>query len=312
MYQAHHSTIVCTVAICTYNGSKRVPQVLKKLENQVVSQGSRWDVVVIDNASSDNTSEICERVLEKFSVPAKVVYEAEPGLVFARRRAAQEAQGDIICFLDDDNLPSDNYVENAINAFVCNPNAGVIGGRVVPKWESPPTPLALSVAEFALAICDMGKNPIEVTTVGGGIVGAGMCVRTDLLRRLFKHEMALGSVSGRKGESLMSGDDLAISILSRKLGYKTLYEPSLYIEHVIPTFRMEKDYLLKLYEGIGRGQASVRRLYDWKARHFPTSLIIFLKDCVRYLKGMSIAIKTDEDLLNSRLLIGRIKESLRF
>jgi len=302
---------MCTVAICTYNGAKRVPSVLRKLMNQVVSDGICWEILVIDNASMDNTQKICEEFFKKFYISAKVVYEAKPGLVFARRRAALEAHGDIICFLDDDNMPATNYIQNVINAFMHNPKAGVIGSRVIPRWEVPPTPLAKTVANFALAICDLGDEPVEIKATGGGIVGAGMCIRRDLLRKLFESGRLLKSVSGRKGGNLMSGEDLAISILVRKIGYKTFYEPTMCIEHIIPPSRMKKDYLLRLYEGIGRGQASVRRIYDWKAKYLLTSIIIALKDYVRYLKSRYVTKKSDLEDLNRRLLIGRIKESLR-
>jgi hypothetical protein len=83
---------------------------------------------------------------------------------------------------------------------------------------------------------------------------------------------------------------------------------------------MNKDYLLRLYEGIGRGQAVVRRLYDWKARS-PLSLLIATKDMARWLKGRvmgpsavrpSPRAEISEDLhdLNQRLIWGRAMQAL--
>ena len=316
MFQGQNSTIACSVAICTYNGAMRVPHVLKVLARQEVNKSLQWEILVIDNASRDNTFDVCERALNKLSVPAKVVSESEPGLVFARRRAALEAQGDIICFLDDDNFPAQSYVENAINAFARDPVAGVIGGRVVPKWEYPPSPLALSAAGFALAICDLGDKQVEITALGGGIVGAGMCIRRKLLHMIFESKQMLTSVSGRKGTSLIGGEDLAISILARDLGFKTIYDPRLVIEHVIPKGRMNKSYLQKLYEGIGRGQAATRRIYDWKAR-CPLAFGIAMKDFFRWgygeiWKNRSIGLERDLKDLNQRQIWGRAIQAIKF
>ncbi len=305
------AAMFCTVAVCTHNGAERIPGLMSDLAGQRVDPATAWDVLVVDNASQDDTRAVCEAAFAELTVPARVVHEATPGLGYARKRVALEAQGKIVSFLDDDNRPAPDYVQNVIAAFERTPEAGVIGGRVLPRWECPPTPLAREVAGFALAICDLGDEPIDIDDVGGGVVGAGMCVRRDLLRDLFESEPALGSVTGRKGGDLIGGSDLAISILARKRGYLTRYDPSLNLEHCIPAARMEKAYLLALYEGIGRGQVALRRLYDWKARCPPTVAIIAFKDCLRWLHRRYVARGSDRNDLAVRMLAGRIKESLR-
>ena len=125
---------------------------------------------------------------------------------------------------------------------------------------------------------------MKVAAAGGGIVGAGMCVRTGLLREIYGDPGAPAQVTGRTGSNLMSGEDLAISAVAREKGWECWYEPGMVIEHMLPASRMEKGYLLRLYEGIGRGQAATRRVYDWKARTV-LSWGIGLKDLLRWVAG---------------------------
>lgn len=277
-------TILATVCICTFNGAARIGMVIEALAVQTQPFES-WELLVIDNASTDGTGEVANQLIKKrLRGNDRVVREERPGLSFARARAAREARGEIICFLDDDNIPAPHFLAAAVGAFDERSKAGVIGGKVLPRWEVNPTPLADAVAPFALAICNLGGSAQRVETVGGGIVGAGMCIRTEVLRNIYRDANAPAQVTGRTGGNLMSGEDLAISLVARQLGWECWYVPSLQIEHILPASRMDKNYLLRLYEGIGRGQAASRKCYDWKTRS-PLAWLIGLKDYCRWQLG---------------------------
>ena len=277
-------SLLTTVAICTYNGAQRIRAALEALAIQTQPKKS-WEVLVIDNASTDGTGEVADQFIkEKLGGCGRVVREEQPGLSFPRASADREARGEVICFLDDDNIPAPDFVAAVIQAFSERPRAGVIGGKVLPRWETKPTPLAEAVAPFALAICDLGKAPRLFDGLGGGIVGAGMCVRREVLKVVFLSRLSPKPVTDRTGTNLISGGDLAISIAARQMGYECWYEPSLVIQHLLPASRMKKDYLLRLYEGIGRGQAAIRRCYDWKARS-PLAWLIGFKDYCRWRLG---------------------------
>jgi glycosyltransferase involved in cell wall biosynthesis len=305
-----------TVAICTYNGRARIGEVIRALAVQTLPKGS-WELVVVDNASKDDTHEVVSGLLgELLPGNGRVVLETRAGLSFARARAAAEARGPVLLFLDDDTVPAADWVECGIRAFGARGKAGVIGGKVKPRWEEPPTPLAEAVAAFALAICDLGEVPLKVTATGGGIVGAGMCVRTGLLREIYADPGAPAQVTGRTGSNLMSGEDLAISAVAREKGWECWYEPGMVIEHMLPASRMEKGYLLRLYEGIGRGQAATRRVYDWKARTV-LSWGIGLKDLVRWVGGrlsggVRVGLEGELHELRQRQVLGRGLQAMRW
>jgi glycosyltransferase involved in cell wall biosynthesis len=273
-----------SVCICTFNGANRIEAVLAALARQKLNDGD-WEALVIDNASTDGTGEVAARFIQdELGGRGCVVREPQLGLSYARTRAAREAQGEIICFLDDDNIPAPNFVAAAVQAFAEHPKAGVIGGKVLPRWETQPTPLAEAVAPFALAICDDGEIAKQNNVKGGGVVGAGLCVRREVLQKIYQTGTIASRVTGRVGKKLMSGEDLAISIKVGQLGWEIWYVPTLQIEHVLPARRTEKEYLLRLYEGIGRGQAATRSMFDWKART-PVAWLIGFKDYCRWCSG---------------------------
>lgn len=309
-----------SVVICTYNGAGRISVVLNALACQTHDRND-WELLVIDNASNDNTCELVKGIIQQIhGGRGRVVREERSGLSFARARAAQEARGEILCFLDDDNIPAPHFVSAVIEAFAQRPTAGVIGGKVLARWETEPTPLALAVAPFALAICDLGDSPQRIDTPGGGIVGAGLCVRADLLQKIFASSTLATMVTDRKGSSLISGGDLAISIVARQFGWECWYVPTLQIEHVLPAGRMDKNYLLRLYDGIGRGQAAARKCYDWKMRT-PLAWLIGLKDFCRWQlgqwRGTSLRLKhqhpeiaDDLHALHQKMTLGRARQAL--
>jgi glycosyltransferase involved in cell wall biosynthesis len=277
-----------------------------------------WELVIVDNASSDDTGAVATDLIRDFPRGrGRVIHESQPGLSFARARAAREARGEIVCFLDDDNIPAPDFVAGAILAFAERPVAGALGGKVLPVWEMPPNALALAVQNFALAICDMGDKAFRHPP-NTGPVGAGLCIRTTILKGIYSEGGAAAKVTGHKGKGVGGGDDLAVGILTWQFGYECWYEPSMRIQHLLPARRMEKAYLLQLYKGIGRGQAAVRRLYDWKART-PLALIIAAKDLARWLKRSwrppsrveDEVLTRDLNDLERNLLLGRIRATIK-
>jgi glycosyltransferase involved in cell wall biosynthesis len=279
----HDTPLKATVSICTYNGAARIGNVLESLVPQTLPP-DQWEVLVVDNACTDNTVDVCKEWRDKLPVSLRIVREKWPGLSYARGCAGRNAWGEIVCFLDDDNLPAPEFVDRAVTAFQNHPRAGAIGGKVLPIWQSPPNPLAEAVQDFALAICDRGDEAFVYNT-NVGPVGAGICIRTQILHDIYNDPDFAQTVPGRTQKGYGGGEDLAIAILVWRLGWECWYEPSLIINHLLPEYRMEMSYLVPLYEGVGCGQAKVRRLYDWKARNPFLNRLIGLKDLLRYMHG---------------------------
>jgi glycosyltransferase involved in cell wall biosynthesis len=311
-----------SVCICTYNGAERVGLVLEALAAQT-DRSSAWEVLVIDNASRDGTGGV---VLAAFAAHlperGRIVREERPGLMHARRRATDEARGGTIVFLDDDNIPAPDYIERLRDILRQHPRVGVMGGRVEAEWLGEPTALGKAVANFALAVCDRGDQAFAYHEVTGGPAGAGMVVSRALLRTIFEEASLAERVTGRDASGFGGGEDTAIVIRAHQLGYECRYEPSLLVKHRIPASRTDPAYLLKLYEGIGRGQASMRPLFDPRAKSPVLGVLIALKEGLRWvggaLRGPSRALRREHGdqaagvhRLQQRQLYGRFRQGLR-
>lgn len=320
-----------SVCICTHNGALRLPIVLDCLAAQT-APASLWELLVIDNASTDDTAAVAATHLGPFGDRARVVPEPEPGLVLARRRAALASRGDIVCFLDDDNLADPDYIAEVARLFEQYPRAGSLGGKVVADWETEPSALVRAVERYALAIVDLGDEPFVYDWVAHGPVGAGLCIRRDLLLDAVNDPILCGTVTGRRGNSLASGEDMALAVKVFQAGYERRYEPSLRLRHRLPAERMTGEYLGRLCEGIGRGQAAVRRLWARRGQRRSTALLIGMKDALLWLRGVVrgprpggpavlLARATPDDppalrrelhVLEQRLLWGRVANALSF
>src|SRR5688500_716407 len=121
-----------SVIICCYNSAQRISDTLKYLFNQKVSDSIPWEVVVVNNASSDSTSEIAKSAwVEKGGgTNFKIVDQSIPGLSSARQKGIEVSNYDFLIFCDDDNHLEPNYIAAAFNLMHENPEIGIAGGWV--------------------------------------------------------------------------------------------------------------------------------------------------------------------------------------
>ena len=125
----------CSVIIATYNRSHLLADTLRSLSAQQVPRTLQWEVVVVDNNSSDTTKETVRRFGETSSVPVRYEFEPRLGQSFARNSGIEVAKGAVILFTDDDILPERDWVSGMLSALTADRLDGV-GGRVLPQWEA--------------------------------------------------------------------------------------------------------------------------------------------------------------------------------
>ena len=97
-----------SVFIPAYNEEKFITPTLVSVINQTYKN---IELIVVNNASTDNTAKIA------LKYATRVIYEAKKGMAFARNRGIAEAQGKIIIKLDADTLIEENSVERVVRRF---------------------------------------------------------------------------------------------------------------------------------------------------------------------------------------------------
>ncbi len=237
-----------TVAICTFNGAATLPGVLQALLAQKGVEAARWEVLLVDNGSTDETKDVftCYS-MRSAGVLWRYVQEPTPGTCAARRRAFSEAEGRWVCFVDDDNLLSRDYIAVALQFAGSKGNVGSFGGRSVARLEGPP-PENFEVFGGALAIWNGGE---VVRRLGATerCFAAGLVIRSDVGKRCATEQWV---VSGRIGESkLIAGEDLELCLKLVEKGFERWYVPAMVFEHALPARRLRMEYLRKVYRGFG-------------------------------------------------------------
>ncbi len=236
-----------SVVICAYNAAARIERAIEHIARQQCDLPRGWELVIVDNRSTDNTHDKAAAVCKRLWLPVLILKEHQPGKIHALRRAARAAQGRLLCLVDDDNLLAPDYLANAAAFFESHPRAALVGGRIEAEFEDPSMVPADFAERFAhaLAVRDLGPTPMRLTPPAHDPPpGAGSVVRTALLRQVLDDVACY--LSGPQGNKLSRGEDSEIGLVLHHLGWQYWYEPSLSMKHVLPASRLTTEYLDRL------------------------------------------------------------------
>jgi len=119
-----------SIILCSRNRAHRVDACLKAI-SELSYPSDRWELVFVDNASMDDTSETFRRCAKKYMMSAEYVFEATPGLSRARNAGLAVARNEIIVFTDDDCYVDPGWLRHYAEAYT-EPDVGFVGGQVRP------------------------------------------------------------------------------------------------------------------------------------------------------------------------------------
>lgn len=246
-----------TVAIPTYNGESRLPKLLERLRSQINTEHFSWEILVIDNNSTDETAKLIQEIQANWSSdnPLRYCFEAEQGAAFARQQAIREARGELIGFLDDDNLPVPDWVAQAYLFAQEHPKAGAFSGQIHGDFEVKPPENFERIQAF-LAIREHGPVPYLFEPQNLKLPpAASLVVRKQAwLKSVPSRPLLTGKLPGL----MVQGDDYEPLLYMHKVGWEIWYTPTLHTYHQIPQWRLERDYLLSISRGCGLATCHLR------------------------------------------------------
>src|SRR5688500_10433784 len=126
-----------SVILSTYNRADLLPRALEALLAQLPDSPT-YEILVVDNNSTDETAEIIESFCERSPV-VQHLFEARQGVSYAHNTGVRHAQSDILAFTDDDLIPANDWVRSVKRAFDLNPDIDFLGGRVLALWNEAPS-----------------------------------------------------------------------------------------------------------------------------------------------------------------------------
>ena len=245
-----------SVVICTFNGQDRLPEVLDALMVQTVPPEIRWEIVVVDNNSTDRTAEVAAAYGLHSSVPLIVATESTQGLVYARRRGLLASTGQFISFLDDDTIVDAGWVQAIYEFFRTHERAGLVGPKIIPQLDVEP-PGYFDLIKRALGITDLGNETLELTlSKRGHPLGPHSGCRRVAIEPFLQRDSF--DVIGRCGNQLSSSEDSILAHDVRRGGWQWWYEPRMRLWHHIPPYRLTEEYLRRLMEGLAESVAQIK------------------------------------------------------
>lgn len=242
-------SVAISVVVPTHNGIAHLPRSLAHIAAQRVPSGLEWEVVLVDNASSDGTREAAENSWPSTApVPLRVVNEPVLGLARAHLRGFAEARHEIVTWVEDDNLIAPDWLEVVAEVTQAHPEAAAFGGLNEALCESPP-PAWFAGLAASYAVGPQGE-PGDVTWTRGYLWGAGMTVRREAWQGLLDGGFR-PLLPDRSGRRLNSGGDTEICFALRQAGWRLRYEPRLRMRHALGAQRLDWRYLRRLWRGVG-------------------------------------------------------------
>jgi len=236
--------------ICTHNPRPDYfGRCLGALRAQTLAS-DRWELLVIDNLSAEP---LAPRLDLAWRSGARIVREETLGLTPARLRGIREAAGEVLVFVDDDNVLDPDYLATALRVAEERPYLGAWSGQCRPAFEeTPPSWSRRYWGNLCIRLfdADVWSNlPRLPETMPAG---AGLCVRRGVAQRYLRlhEEGARGVQLDRTGGSLISGGDQDLAACACDLGLGVGLVASLGLDHIIPPQRFKIDYLERLSEGI--------------------------------------------------------------
>lgn len=255
--------MLLSVIIPTRNRAQRLADLLDSLAGQEPVP-FEWEVIVVDNASTDATAEVTQQKSETLPITIRHVVEPRLGLHYGRHRGAKEARGKVLAYLDDDMILDRQWIRGT--DLLLEDKADAVVGRVLPKWEAePPGWLAAlwskgehGSACWYLGLLDLGDlvKPIEPSCVFGG----NCFIKKEILYSLGGfHPDAIPSPLLR-----FRGDgETGLMVKFKQRGLRSFYDPKATAFHIIDANKLTVEYVCsRAYnQGISNSFAQIRAEY---------------------------------------------------
>ncbi len=243
-----------SVVICTWNRSRLLRQTLESLTRLRVPEDCRWELLVVDNNSTDDTA----AVIESFEsmLPVRRVFEPEQGSSHARNRGTRVAHGECLLFTDDDVIVDQGWLAAWLAAFRERQADAVFGGTSLPVFEGDaPDWARRALDEYSVTGEDVLDGPycrVVMPTVPLALdgtklpFGVNMAFRTRVIRR-YAFDTALGPRAD--GGILAEETELIRAIL--RDGHTGRWVPDAIVYHVIPPERQSVAYIGRYFRAWG-------------------------------------------------------------
>lgn len=235
-----------SVVIATYNRCNFLEDCINSF-NEQDSDKSLFEVLIIDNNSTDDTETISNELIYKYpDLNISYMIETNQGLSYGRNRGIKESKYDLIHFFDDDAIATHNYIFTILDTFKRYPNAKATGGKILlnyfegrPKWAS-------VYMESIFGLFDIGDAEVEFPR-NNYPRGSNMTFKREIFNKLGVFDVTLG----RKGKIMLGGEEKEMFQRVYESGASVIYNPLTICYHSVPEPRTRLSFIKNQVFGIG-------------------------------------------------------------
>ena len=224
------NTPLVSVVMCTYNRAELLRTAIASLIGQQVD--FEYEIVLIDNGSTDHTYEVLRSAIESSPIPIRSVIEPKPGVSAARNRSLRESRGKWIASIDDDEVADPNWLQQLL-ATARTHGVRCVGGRV-----------ALQLPDETIA----GLSPVCRDLLGESALGEYERPYTRRITpgagNVLIHRSVFEEVGGFDEDAREGGEDYDLFRRTLQAGIKAWYTPRAVVHHHVPNYRLSPRYLL--------------------------------------------------------------------
>ncbi len=260
-----------SVVLCTRNRSRALADALEAV--LALSPPFAWELLVVDNASTDDTFEVAREIERANPERMRVVVEPVVGLSAARNCGVRMARGEWIAFLDDDALPVPGWLE-AYDEALSEPEVLSAGGPVEPIFVGRLPAWCDERFLPYITVWDRGPEPVDLV-YNELPRGANVAYR----RAAFDLVGAFDPRLGRSGRSLRSCEEIELGLRIERSGFRTRYAPGARVRHRVEAERLTPSWMIRRFAAQGFSEAII----DWKHYGFEA----LRSECARRRRGVA-------------------------
>lgn len=310
-----------SVVICCHNSETRLPTTLQYLRAQQ-PPSVPWELVIVDNHSSDKTEQAAGLNWRESSIPIKVVRETRLGVRFARERGLKEASYSFLVFVDDDNWLAPDWLRNAYEIMRTDQNLAALGGIIEPAFEASSPAWFEHFHDIYAILTD--EDLAAAPSPPKYLPTAGLCLRKaawlELIRNGFQFQL-----TGTVGRQLQGGEDTELTLALGLCGWRLAVDSRLRMKHYMPAQRLSWDYLRRIVRNYGMSHVlldaytdhslALRGCRGWVSDQWWYQLARAVVVLLQNPKGICLAVRCAEEdvgeVVDVERMFGRARGLLR-
>jgi glycosyltransferase involved in cell wall biosynthesis len=236
-----------TIIISTFNGKPNLSITLEGLVRLVRNSIPHLELILVDNASTDDTSNFVQEKWNELGNPFElnIIYEPKAGKINAQNTGLKAVKTEYVLICDDDNELMPDYLENGFKLLKSNPKIGALGGRGIVK-STVEIPVWFESMAYMYACAPQANKTGDVRPERNVIYGAGMFVNMKAYQKAMNAGFKV-LLPSRIGKSVVTGaEDGELCWWLRFAGYEIWYSENLVFNHHIQPSRLTEEYRIKL------------------------------------------------------------------